>query len=51
MDAITALEKSIFLKTIRRIKNEVLNQVKDQLLRLIDYNQNAHTKANEWPLN
>lgn len=51
VDAITALEKSIFLKTIGKIKTEVITQVKDHLLKLIDYKQKPLSISDECPPN
>jgi mRNA interferase MazF len=47
VDAITALEKSIFLKTIGKIKTEIMKQVKDNLLKLIDYTNKPLSHSDE----
>ncbi len=51
VDAIMALEKTVFLKTIGKIKTEVLDQVKDHLLKLIDYKQKPLPISDECPPN
>lgn len=51
VDATAALEKTILLKTIGKIKTEVLDQVKDHLLKLIDYKQKLLPISDECPPN
>lgn len=51
VDATAALEKTILLKTIGKIKTEVLDQVKDHLLKPIDYKQKPLPISDECPPN